>query len=763
MLQMNVFAQKNNNKEIESLKYVATNYFKKGMYDEALPNYIRITELQPENNMAFLDAGICHLYSSKPKKDAIGILKNSLRNVANGVDQYYYLARAYHLSGDYEKAITTYKIFLARYTYQDNWRENVILNIKQAYNALLQSKKNEAQLSVENVGDSINTLSDEFAYHLVQAKQQLVFSRSNAHQGYDNLFYNSGNYFIKNATTKLAKNRSGYWAENVFDSTLLSNRNYVTSKANYMFHWVTQYASDNDYNVNLVRFKNNLIDSVFLSKIINSKYSDKDAFYCAADSSVYFSSNRPGGYGGYDIYYTKWNAQDSTWTKPANLGHKVNTPFDEVTPFIRDGKILFFASNCDKSIGGFDIFSFNKKDLNANNAINVGFPINSAFNEEKYSLSDDGFTAYFISDRDGGMGYKDIYAAYYIIPNATYKAAVLPDLTYAFKLLADRRTETSFTTNFNTNNSSGNVLAQNKTNTEKKKEEPKKETQIKDKNVTKTDPKKEDKKEPKKTEVKTETKKTENKKETKAEPKKEDKKTENKAVNQANNTSETKIVALEIHPIRMDEKGRMDKSTDALLEKIVSVLKANPNARLEVQSHAFVADDPKVNLYKSIDFCKNLREKFRTMGSSGARISYNCYGSQYPVKNVKANETEVFLNNRINLILHDLDEKQVQVSYTEDKSLKPEQKSNAYNELLQKTSEKKYKVEIILLEKTGFLNYRVGNEEVCCQILRDGKLRFLTGFYPSKEAAKEKNDYVKMKGFINSAIIPYQYGFEYEN
>jgi hypothetical protein len=723
-----IVAQKNYAKEVENLKYAASNYFKKGMYDEALPNYMQITVFQPDNNMAFLDAGICHLYSSKPKKEAIGIIKNSLRNVANGVDQYYYLARAYHLSGDYEKAISTYKIFLSRYPKQDNWRETVILNIKQAYNAILFLKKSTTQISVENVGDSINTFNDEFSYMMIQAKQQLLISRSFAKLGYEDLFYNSGNYYLKNVETKFAKYRGGFWAESVFDSILISNSNYLTSKANYMFHFTTEYNADNDLDINLARFKNNQIDSIFTSKIINTKYSDKDAYYCSVDSSIYFASNRPGGYGGFDIYCTKWSAKDSTWSKPMNLGFAVNTPYDEINPFIRDGKVLYFASNNDKSFGGFDLFSFNLKAAQQTQSVNLGLPINSAFNEEKFTLSDDGFTAYFVSDRDGGYGYKDIYAAYYIIPNASFKISSLPDLTYAFKLLPEKKIR---------NNS--NIISQNNISKSNTLEVKKVETKQKEKEKSEPIVKKE-------------------------KPKTEKPKENTSNSQKTNNVVQsTKISALEIFPLRIDAKGRIEKQSEILIEKVVNILKNNPSVRLEVQAHAFLADDPKMNLYKSIEFCKTIRDKFKEFGSSGTRISYNCYGSQYPVKAVKPNENDISINNRVNFILHDIDEKQVQVTYVDDKNLKTEDKVTAYNKLIEKTSDKNYKVEIILLEKTGFLNYRVGNEEVCCQILRDGKLRFLTGFYPTKEDAKEKNDYVKMKGFVNAVSIPFQYGFETGN
>ena len=93
-----------------------------------------------------------------------------------------------------------------------------------------------------------------------------------------------------------------------------------------------------------------------LGKRINSKYRETSGCLSADGKTLYFTSDRPGGFGGLDIYMAK-KGRKGRWGKPINLGPKVNTPYDEEAPFLhRDGTTLYFSSVGHNSIGGFDIF-----------------------------------------------------------------------------------------------------------------------------------------------------------------------------------------------------------------------------------------------------------------------------------------------------------------------------------------------------------------------------------------------------------------------
>ncbi len=128
---------------------------------------------------------------------------------------------------------------------------------------------------------------------------------------------------------------------------------------------------------------------------------------------LYFSSNMPGGYGGMDIYVC--TLKDSLWSKPKNLGPNINSPGEELFPFIDKDSLLFFASDGRGGLGGLDIFSFNLKDTSAI-AENVGAPLNSYADDFaliKYPTADKGF---FSSSRGNEGIDDDIYSYVRIKP-----------------------------------------------------------------------------------------------------------------------------------------------------------------------------------------------------------------------------------------------------------------------------------------------------------------------------------------------------------
>jgi outer membrane protein OmpA-like peptidoglycan-associated protein len=126
---------------------------------------------------------------------------------------------------------------------------------------------------------------------------------------------------------------------------------------------------------------------------------------------LYFSSNRPGGYGSSDIYVSH-RLSNGRWTVPENLGPEVNTPGNESCPFIHsDNQTLYFTSNGHLGYGGDDLFMTKKGSKNVwGKAVNLGYPINTIENEGSLVVASDGKTAYYASDRSDSRGGLDIYS-----------------------------------------------------------------------------------------------------------------------------------------------------------------------------------------------------------------------------------------------------------------------------------------------------------------------------------------------------------------
>ncbi len=148
-----------------------------------------------------------------------------------------------------------------------------------------------------------------------------------------------------------------------------------------------------------------------LPNTVNTEAFEGQPTIDATGNILYFSSNRPGGYGGYDIYKIERKHKDSLWSVPINLGPEINSEFDEKTPFIHgDGQTLYFSSNGHGGVGGFDIFFSRLDKFNQwSKPKNIGFPLNSDGDDVAYVVSADGKRLYFSNKLLSGKGDWDIF------------------------------------------------------------------------------------------------------------------------------------------------------------------------------------------------------------------------------------------------------------------------------------------------------------------------------------------------------------------
>jgi outer membrane protein OmpA-like peptidoglycan-associated protein len=150
-------------------------------------------------------------------------------------------------------------------------------------------------------------------------------------------------------------------------------------------------------------------DPTNLGNVVNSKEWDAQASISADGTTIIFASNRPGGYGGSDLYMIKRN-KFGEWGVPQNLGSMVNTPWSENSPYIApDGRTLYFSSWGHPGLGGFDIFKSTLDNNQWSIPENLGQPLNSTGNDKFFTISASGEHAYFASERDGGLGQLDLY------------------------------------------------------------------------------------------------------------------------------------------------------------------------------------------------------------------------------------------------------------------------------------------------------------------------------------------------------------------
>lgn len=126
------------------------------------------------------------------------------------------------------------------------------------------------------------------------------------------------------------------------------------------------------------------------------------------DNILYFSSDRPGGFGGMDIWKVEKNG--TTWGAPVNLGAGINTSQNEVFPFIHADGTLFFSSNGHGTTGGGDIFFSKTYNGEYVSPVSLGTKFNTNSDDFGFIIDRDKKNGYFSSNRDGGSGQDDIYS-----------------------------------------------------------------------------------------------------------------------------------------------------------------------------------------------------------------------------------------------------------------------------------------------------------------------------------------------------------------
>jgi outer membrane protein OmpA-like peptidoglycan-associated protein len=147
---------------------------------------------------------------------------------------------------------------------------------------------------------------------------------------------------------------------------------------------------------------------------INTKWFESHPSISSDNKTLYFVSNRPGGYGKDDIWYSERD-DDGLWDEPINMGPEVNTLEHESSPVIAaDNSTLYFSSNGLPGYGEHDLFVVYKENGKWGKPLNLGSQVNSVYNDRFPYVPTSGQTFYFSSDRPGGSGKYDVYIA---IPN----------------------------------------------------------------------------------------------------------------------------------------------------------------------------------------------------------------------------------------------------------------------------------------------------------------------------------------------------------
>ncbi len=327
-------------------------------------------------------------------------------------DLEYWIALSYQYGLEFDKALDYYNRYTEKFNNRPNY-QGAKISLAETDRRISECQtgkelvSNPHSYSIVNVGQLVNSEYDDYAPVINENETEMIFTsrrrdgNSNQDVADDNKPYEE--IFI-------SQKENGGWSQakalaevnSAFHESTLA----LSADGNTLFI----YKDENRGDIYFSERKSNVwTEPVPLPGLINSSYEENSVTISKDEKALFFSSNRPGGFGGLDIYSATLDSKGE-WTGIKNLGAKINSNADEDGPYIdHDGKTLYFSSKGLRGMGGYDIFKSKFDGAEWGEPENVGFPINTPDNDIFIFLNKDGTKGYYASVREDAIGYDDIY------------------------------------------------------------------------------------------------------------------------------------------------------------------------------------------------------------------------------------------------------------------------------------------------------------------------------------------------------------------
>lgn len=385
---------------------------------DALDVYLQATKINPNNVRANFMAGKCYLETlEKPKAVSYFLAAYSL-NPKVSSDILYLIARSYHLGNKFDSATIFYN------KYKDAVNTGKIKDsshTKEQLNHKIEKRLKECEYSKTNIkkktvfvtkglGDHINSEYAEYSPFITSDESFIVFtSRRKGSTGnmkdVDNEFFEDIYY---------AKKTNGEWGTPVnFGPPINTNfhEGCVGLSLDGKELYIYEELNGGDIYVSHQNADGTWTAPKSFSHKVNSKYSEPSLCVNQHKNLTIFSSDKPGGKGGLDLYYCSKDKKGE-WSDPINLGPEINTEYNEDGPYFDDHtNTLYFSSSGLDGFGGYDVYKsvYDSVKHTWAKPENMGSPINTTDDDLYFVVSEGGKKGYYSSVKNDGMGEKDLY------------------------------------------------------------------------------------------------------------------------------------------------------------------------------------------------------------------------------------------------------------------------------------------------------------------------------------------------------------------
>ena len=388
-------------------------YYQKGRQsiNTALEYYIRANDFNPNNAKLNYKIAKCYL-RARPERLALDFLaKYKKLKPQVAIDYYLTLGQAYQRNLMFDEAIKSYSKFKSLLSPEQSRKYRARLD-RYVRECKLSKEMvaNPVRVFIDNLGSAVNSEYADYWPVINVDETRLYFTSRRPEslggmvdetdeQYYEDIFYSDYSH--------------DYWqaAENIGPPINIEGHDAIVGRSpDGQMLLIYRNTGRNGGDIYSSKLNGKQWSKPkALPKPINSLYHESSASFSYDGRRIYFVSNRPGGYGGKDIYYCELNEKDK-WGEAINLGNTVNTKKDEIGVYLHaDGKTLYFSSNGHIGMGNFDVYKTVLENGRWGKPINLGYPINTYDPDAFFTIAANGRHAYYSTVREGGMGSQDIY------------------------------------------------------------------------------------------------------------------------------------------------------------------------------------------------------------------------------------------------------------------------------------------------------------------------------------------------------------------
>ncbi|MBI3520656.1 MAG: PD40 domain-containing protein, partial [Bacteroidetes bacterium] len=373
--------------------------------------YRKVLVIDPNNETAHLNSVISRMSLNQPPDSCLTHLARIKASATPEVQ--FYFGKIYHLTSNFEQAInfyTRYKNIPAKLrTIPDEEVNYYISCSKNAMDLISQPHRS----IIKNLGNTVNSPYGDYV-PLIAPDESVLYFTSRREGSTGNLKDAYGNFYEDIYMSH--KTEDGKWSTpKNLGSPINTNTHDACVALSFDGNQMIIYRTAADMVTGDLYLTRTDFDGwtvpAKLGSEINTPFIETSACFSTDTSVIYFSSNKPGGLGGKDIYRVK-KLPNGRWSMPMNLGPTVNTERDDDAPFLHpDGVTLYFSSKGHNTMGEYDVFKtiLNTETNTFSTPDNLGFPINTVNNDIFFVLNANGTHGYYSSVKEETVGGSDIY------------------------------------------------------------------------------------------------------------------------------------------------------------------------------------------------------------------------------------------------------------------------------------------------------------------------------------------------------------------